>query len=70
MNRHGRIAQRLSIGIAHHERHIVNAFFVHMVHGIAAATTNTNHFDDAVLFFLVVAKIENTGEIIVVFHCR
>lgn len=71
MDRHGRVVQCLGIGVAKHERHIVNAFTVHVVHGIAAATANTDHFDDAVLFIWV-TEIEDRRFlsvcIIVVWH--
>ena len=35
----------------------MDAFAVHVIDGIAATATNTNHFDDAILF-LGLAKIE------------
>ena len=50
MDGHGRVVECLVIRVAQHERHVVDAFAVHVVHGIAATATNTNHFDDAILF--------------------
>ena len=41
-----RTLKRLIVGIAKHERYIVYPFFVHVRHSIAAATTNSNHFND------------------------
>lgn len=50
MHGHGGIVECLIIGVAKHECDIVDAFTIHVVDSIAAATTYTNHFDDAVFF--------------------
>ena len=49
VNGHGRVVECLVVGIAEHERHVVDAFAVHVVHGIAATAAYTNHLDDAFL---------------------
>ena len=46
----GRVAECLFVGVAEYERDIMNAFAVHVVHGIAATAAYTDHLDDAVLF--------------------
>ena len=48
---HGRIVERLHICVAEHERHVVYALTVHVVDGIAAASTYTNHLNNSILFF-------------------
>lgn len=55
----------LSICIADHEIHSFDAFFEHMVHGIASASTNTDHFDGGILVF---GHIEIHRRIIFVCH--
>ena len=37
------------IGVADHKRDVVDALLVHIVYGVAASTTHTDHLDDAVL---------------------
>jgi len=46
----GRVIEGLGVGIAKHKRHVVYAFAIHVVHGIAAATAHADDFDDALLF--------------------
>src|SRR5665647_1984645 len=38
--------QRLIVGVAKHKGHILDAFLVHVVYGIASATTNSDDLDD------------------------
>ena len=64
--RHGRVVERLVVGVAEHKTYIVYAFAVHVVYGIAASATYTDDLDDAVLFFGF-AEIQYCM-IIVVFH--
>ena len=49
MNRHGRIVEGLVVCIAQHECHVVNTFTIHVVDGVTTTTTDTNHFDDAMI---------------------
>ena len=43
---HGRVGECLGVGVAHHEVDVVNAFAVHVVHGIAAAAAHTDDFNN------------------------
>ena len=51
MDRYRRIIKCLIVGITKYKTYIVNAFPVHVVDCIAAATTYTDHFDDAIFLF-------------------
>ena len=51
--RNGGVVERLTVGVAEHEGDIVDAFLVHVVHGVAATATHTDDFNDAVLFWQV-----------------
>ncbi len=55
---YGRVVQGLRVGVAEHKRHVVDAFTVHVVHGVATATTDSDDLDDALLFVRL-AEIEN-----------
>ena len=55
---HGRVVEGLGVGVAEHERHVVDALAVHVVHGIAAPTTYADDLDDAVLL-VGVAEVED-----------
>ena len=57
MNGYGRIVECLVICVAQHEGYVVYALAIHVVDGIAATATNTNHLDDAV-FLDGLAKVE------------
>ena len=48
MDGNGAIVECLIIGVAKHERHIVNPFFKHVVHGIATTTAYTDDFDNTI----------------------
>ncbi len=50
MNGDGRIVKCLIVSIAEYEGHIVDTFTIHVVNGIAATASYTNHLDVAVLF--------------------
>ena len=43
---HGRFFEGLAVGVAHHESYVVYAFPVHVVDGIAASASYTDHFND------------------------
>ena len=43
---HGRVVEGLRVGVAHHEGHAVDAFVVHVVHGVASAAAYADYFDD------------------------
>ena len=42
VNRHRRVVESLLVGIAKHESNVVDAFLIHVVHGIATAAAYTN----------------------------
>ncbi len=48
---HWAVVECLVVGIAEHEGHVVYAFAIHVVHGIASTSAYADHFDDAILFF-------------------
>ena len=43
---HGAVGEGLAVGVAHDEVHVVDAFAVHVVHGVAAATAHADDLDD------------------------
>ena len=51
MNGNRRVIQCLCVCVAEYEGHVVDTFAIHVVHSVTATATNTNHLDDAVLFF-------------------
>ena len=55
MHGHGRVVQCLAVGVAKHERDIVDALVIHVVDGVSATATHADDFDEAA-FFLVLAK--------------
>ena len=57
MHRHGRIVKRLIVRIAQHERHVVNALPIHVVHRIAASTANADYLYNT-FFLLGFAEID------------
>jgi hypothetical protein len=50
VDRHRRVVESLIISITEYEGNVVDSFTVHVIHGIATATTYTNDLDDAILF--------------------
>ena len=51
MHGHGTVVECLVVGVAQYERYVVNTLTIHVVDGIAATSSHTNHLDDAVFFF-------------------
>lgn len=43
----GGFGQRLVICVAHNKCYIVYTFFIHVIYGIAAATSHTDYFNDS-----------------------
>ena len=71
---HGRVVEGLCIGVAEHERHVVDAFLIHVVDGVASAATNTYYLNYTV-FLVWLTKIEDVWcvALILLFHrniCR
>ena len=66
MHGHGRVVQSLVVGVAKHERHVVNALAIHVIHGIAATSAYTDDLDDAAILFGL-TEIEDIY-VVVFFH--
>ena len=75
MHGHGTVVEGLCVGVTEHKGHVVYAFAIHVVDRIAAASTNTNHLDDAVLL-VGRSEIEDGGSAavydlhVVIFVCH
>ena len=69
----GTVLQGLCVGVADHKRDVVDALLVHIVYGVAASTTHTDHLDDAVLTIRLaeVEMIGQRGHVVFIFihHC-
>jgi hypothetical protein len=50
MDGHRRVIQRLIISVAYHEVNIMDAFTIHVVDGVSAPATYTDHLDDALMW--------------------
>lgn len=51
MNRYGGVVQCLIVCITENEGHVMDTLAIHVVDGITATASNTDHFDDAVFLF-------------------
>src|SRR5665648_927203 len=57
------VLHRLCIGIANHEVYAFNALFIHVFDGIASTSSNTNHFDDCLLYTSDAADEEDSVDL-------
>ena len=57
MNGNRGVVECLIVGVAEYEGHVVDALAIHVVDGIAATASYTNHLDDAFLSFWL-AEVE------------
>ena len=64
MHGHGRVVECLVVGVAKHEGDIVDAFAIHVVHGIATAATHADNFNNTIFFFGL-TEIKYAGSIVV-----
>jgi hypothetical protein len=50
MDGHGGVVERLAVGVAKYECHVMDALTVHVVDCVAAAAAHADDFDDTILF--------------------
>ena len=53
---HGRVVERLPVGVAHEEMDVVEALAVHVAHGVVAAAAHADDLDDG-------GGVERGGEV-------
>ena len=68
MDGDGTVVEGLGISIAKNETDIVDSLTVHVVDGIAAATTNTDNLNYAVALFIVGTEVKDIVILIIVCH--